>query len=221
MSAAGELAALARALLPPGLVCAVLPLAGSARPLLPAEAACVANAIPRRRHEFAIGRMALRQAIAAAGLALPEATPIPAAADRAPVLPDGIRASLSHSRALCIAVASRDTRLAPGVDIEMLDADLPRDLSAQRRPFRLGPGVDGHGGLLPFSMKEAIYKSQYPETGRFLDFPQAAVVLGPGRMRARLACGAFLSGRWGVAAGHLLVISFRARTDPPASGPSG
>lgn len=217
---AAELEALARHIAAPGLFCAVAPIDMATPALLPAEMACVAQAIPRRRHEFAVGRMVLRRALCLAGHRLSVTQPIVARPDRQPDLPPGLRASLSHSRDYCIAVAANDPALCPGVDIERMAADRPDDLARMIAPWRQRPLV-ADAELLAFSAKEALFKSQYPETGMMLDFTDAALTLSGQRMRARLACGRFLSGAWGQAAGHFLAISWRTRqTDRPEFPPS-
>lgn len=214
MSAAA-LQALADRIAPPGLFCAVAPMEGPSLALLPQERACVAQAIPRRQHEFAVGRMALRRALHFAGHRLPDTMPIIAKTGREPDLPAGLRASLSHTGEFCIAIAARDPRLCPGVDLERAAADRPDDLGQITAPWGQ-IGAIHSADLLAFSAKEAIFKSQYPETGMMLEFSDAALVLTAGRLRARLACGAFVSGVWGQAAGHLLVITWRVRqTDRP------
>lgn len=215
IAGAAELQALARHIAAPGLFCAVAPIGMATPALLPDELACVARAIPRRRHEFAVGRMVLRHALHLAGHKLPETQPIVARSDRQPDLPPGLRASLSHSRDYCIAVAASDPALCPGVDIERMATDRPDDLAQAIAPWRQRPPV-ADAELLAFSAKESLFKSQYPETGMMLDFTDAALALSGHRMRARLACGRFLSGAWGQAAGHFLVISWRTRqTDGP------
>ncbi len=211
MTAGAEaLETLARRLLPPGIAVAVLPISAAPAPLLPTEAACVAKAIPRRQHEFALGRTVLRLAIARAGIDLPITQPITARADRAPDLPRDFGASLSHSRDYCIALASRNPNLAPGVDVESLTRTAPEGLPRVVQPYRSGARVDAYDGLLPFSAKEAIYKSQRPHTGKMLGFGDAAMVILPGRFRARFGCGYWLCGGWGLAAGHLLTLSWRS-----------
>lgn len=209
LAAASQLQALADKLAPVGMCCAALPISGQAPALLPDEAACVANAIPRRRHEFAVGRAAIRLALTRAGYDFPADQPIRVRADRRPDLPDDMRVSLSHSSTLCLAVATTDPRLCPGVDIERIDAVQPDDLGKTVSPWRAGSGQSA--ALLAFSAKEAMFKSQFSESGTMLDFSQAALLIRGDRLRLRFACGAFLSGRWGIRAGHILTLSWRQR----------
>lgn len=200
---------LAERLLPPGMVCAVSTIDDAVPALLPDEAACVASAVLKRRREFAVGRLVMRRAIRKAGFHLPDDRPIVARPDRSPDLPEGIRASLSHSSELCIAVATTDPHLCPGVDIERMSAKIPDNLGEMVGPVSCKQGM--FDPLLAFSAKEALYKSQFPESGEILDFRQAALLVAGQRLRMRLACGRFFSGCWGATSGHLLTLSWRQR----------
>ncbi|TWI35706.1 4'-phosphopantetheinyl transferase family protein [Paracoccus sulfuroxidans] len=199
----------AQRLLPPGFGCAVLPISAIAPPLLPAERVEIARAVPKRAHEFALGRAVLRRAIAEAGHLLSPETPITVLPDRRPRLPAGIRASLSHSNGFCIAIAAPVGGAHPGVDIELTDqACAPTDLQQMVAPAR-GRGAEVPP-LLIFSAKEAAFKAQYPLTQEMLDFSDAAMVLSGDRFRARLPGGRILSGRWAECSGHYLSISLCA-----------
>ncbi|SMO69048.1 4'-phosphopantetheinyl transferase family protein [Paracoccus laeviglucosivorans] len=202
MTEAEALRALARRLMPQGFGCAVLPLDQPAPPLLPAEAEAVARAVPKRRQEFAIGRAALRLAIAEAGHVLAESRAIPPRSDRQPDLPPGLRASLSHSGAHCVAVAAPAGGPSIGIDIEPCDRKPPDGLAKVVAPYRMSEDLP----LLAFCVKEAMFKAQYPLTGRMLDFSAVPAVLRGERVRACM--GARLIGaRWGIAGGYYLSIS--------------
>ncbi|KRW96444.1 4'-phosphopantetheinyl transferase [Paracoccus sp. MKU1] len=203
MSGAQALDALARRLLPVGYGCAVLPLTAEPEPLLPEEAEAITRAVPKRRREFALGRMALRVAIRRAGHDLPAVRPIPARPDRQPDLPPGIRASLSHGGDYCIAIAAPPGGASVGVDLEPCDRGVPEGLAETIMPFRLdGPAHP----LLAFCAKEAMFKAQYPLTGRMLDFREVPAVIGPQRFRACMG-DRLIGGRWGQAAGYWLAVS--------------
>lgn len=205
--AAQALRDLARHLLPPGHGCAVLPLDQDPAPLLPEEAAAMSRAVPQRRREFALGRMALRAAIRAAGHDLPDTRPIPMRPDRRPDLPPGIHASLSHGGDYCIAVASPPGGASIGVDLEPLTQTRPEGLAQTVTPFR-ARGGDGaaQDPLLAFCVKEALFKAQYPLTGAMLDFDAVPVVIGPARFRGCLG-PRLIGGRWGQVVGCYLAIS--------------
>ncbi len=192
----------ARRLLPLGYGCVVLPLTQVAAPLLPQEAAAIQRAIPRRQQEFAVGRMALRAAIREAGHDFPPSQPIAMRPDRAPDLPVSIRASLSHAGKYCIAIAAPPGGASPGVDLAHCADPRPEGLAAAVMPFRMG--LDDP--LLAFCVKEALFKAQYPLTGRMLDFGDVPAVIGPARFRACLG-HRLIGGRWEKAVGYYLAVS--------------
>jgi 4'-phosphopantetheinyl transferase EntD len=194
----------ARSILPEDVGCAVVPI-GAGR-LLPAEAEVMARAVPRRRAEFASGRLALRRAIAATGTAFPDDRAILPRADRRPDLPPGLSVSLAHAGQLCIALASHRAGVMLGVDIEPVTAIRPERLSETLQPFRFrGSSQDD---LLAFSAKEALYKRQFPVTGRLLEFSDVALILlSDGRFRGCVAGVGSMQGRWLEATGYYLAIS--------------
>ncbi|ATQ54832.1 4'-phosphopantetheinyl transferase family protein [Paracoccus yeei] len=193
---------LALRLMPPGFGCAVLSLAQDPDPLLPAEEVAMARAVAKRRREFALGRMALRRALAEAGHERPASAPIAQRPDRRPDLPQAQRASLSHSGAHCIAIAAPPGGPWVGVDIEPLDRAPPEGLSEVVMPYRMA----NPDPLLVFCGKEAMFKAQYPASGRMLDFSAVPAVVRGDRIRACLG-HRLIGGRWGVAAGYYLAIS--------------
>lgn len=202
MSQAEALRQMARGLMPHGFGCVVLDLRDNTPTLLPAEAQAVARAVPKRRHEFALGRRALRGALAQAGHALPEDRPIAARPDRQPDLPQDMRASLSHSGGLCIAIAAPPGGPSVGIDIEPGDRHIPEGLAEVVAPYRMATDQP----MLAFCAKEAMFKAQYPLTGRMLDFSQVPAVIRGDRVRACLG-DRLIGARWGAATGYVLAIS--------------
>ena len=203
------LTALARRLLPPGTAVAG---ADPARlwPLLAGEAPPAAA--PARLAEFSAGRHAARLALAALGL---PPVAIPMAADRAPVWPEGVAGSISHTRRACLAAARRGGGL--GIDLEE-DEDLPEDLwdsvllPGERRWAR-GQAAPGRAAKLVFSAKEAAYKAQYSRSRALFGFDMLALSFaGDGftatfrAPAAPFAAGDRLHGRWGRAGGHVLTV---------------
>lgn len=193
---------LARRLMPAGFGCSVLHLAQTPLPLLPEERAAVARAVPKRVQEFALGRMALRGALAEAGHVLPPDRPIAMRPDRQPDLPHGMRASLSHSGAYCIAIAAPPGGPWVGVDVEPRSRSVPEGLAQVVAPYRMATDQP----LLAFCVKEAMFKAQYPLTGQMLDFSAVPAVIGAARVRACLG-HRLIGARWGVAADCYLAIS--------------
>ena len=194
-----------RHLLPPGAaVAATDPKAD--HPTFPGE---IIAAIPARRREFAAGRAALRAAMAELGL---PPVAVPMRPNRAPDLPPGLAASITHGATACLAAAMRGPR-ALGIDLEE-DAALPHEL----RDIILTPAeravthVDPSAARLIFAAKEAFYKAQYPITGTLLDFQAVEISLMDQRFVATLRSpvpglptGVAISGRWVRAAEHLLI----------------
>lgn len=203
------LTALARHLLPPGTAVAA---ADPARlwPLLAGEAPPAA--VPARLAEFSAGRHAARAALHALGL---PPVAIPMAADRAPVWPEGVAGSITHTRRACLAAARRGGGL--GIDLEE-DEDLPEDLwdtvlLPEERDWARGQQVPGQAAKLAFSAKEAAYKAQYARSRALFGFDVLALEIAGDRFTASFrapvppfAMGDRLQGRWGRAAGHVLTI---------------
>lgn len=155
-----------------------------------AEEAAIARAVPKRVLEFTAGRTAARQAMKA--LNLPEAA-IPMAQDRAPVWPAGLAGSISHCDDLCVAVV---TQMHPwraiGIDIED-DTPLHKEtwpiLLTRKELSELNASASWKRGRLIkalFSIKEAVYKAQYPVTGELFDFQALNVTLDGNRFTAEL-----------------------------------
>ncbi|MFJ3925021.1 4'-phosphopantetheinyl transferase [Streptomyces sp. NPDC090022] len=192
--------------------------------LFPAEAQGVATATEARRREFATVRMCARRALG--GLGLP---PVPLVRGRrgAPEWPSGVVGSLTHCpgyRAAAVATARDVASL--GIDAEP-NVPLPAGvLAAIATAAELREILD-FGTRSPevcwdrllFSIKESVFKTWYPLTGRELEFQQADITLDPagGTFRARLlvpapelealACGLHdgaFPGRWLVRYGLIL-----------------
>lgn len=193
---------IALGLMPRGFGCAVLSLEGATPAMLPDEQAAVARAVPKRRHEFALGRLALRQALAGAGHDWPQDRPIAALPDRRPDLPRGVRASLSHSGGYCIALAAPAGGPWVGVDIESRLRPPPEGLAGVVAPYR-GAGSDP---LLVFCIKEALFKAQFPLTGRMLGFHQVPLVIRQDRARACLG-NRLIAARWAQSPEYFLSVS--------------
>lgn len=177
-------AALAR-LFPPGVAVALVGI--GAGELLPGEAAAVAGAVPARVAEFTAGRLAARRALAALGH---PAAAIPAGPDRAPCWPEGLAGSIAHAQGVAVAAVRRGAPL--GLDVEAdagLEPDLwplicdPAELAA------LPAGDRGRAVRLVFAAKEAVYKAQYPLTGRLIGFDAVRVTLEEDGFVARLRQG--------------------------------
>ncbi|WP_298857710.1 4'-phosphopantetheinyl transferase superfamily protein [uncultured Sulfitobacter sp.] len=167
-------AALTTAVLPPGLGVAAGDLTSVPPQPYPAEAGAVRDAIPARIVEFHTGRTAARAAMRA--ISLPE-QPVLMAQTRAPIWPDGMTGSISHSKTACVAVVGKSCEWAGiGVDLEeatALDALLIAEVCTKAERLWLGTQPEHERGLMAkliFSAKEACYKAQYPVTGLLFGF---------------------------------------------------
>jgi 4'-phosphopantetheinyl transferase EntD len=183
--------------------------------LFESERLAIGGAIDRRQREFAVARILARQALTELGrppCALLNGD------DRAPIWPEGIVGSITHTREICaVALALRSNVVSVGIDIER-DEPLKEELvPAVCRPAEtawLGaqaPGDRGWLGKLVFSVKECAYKVQYPISRTFLDFSamEVGVDLAAQRWRATFTepagtaftIGDTLAGRWRRAEG--------------------
>lgn len=161
-------------LFPDGVAAAELRVPGDASLLLPAEAACLGRAVPKRVEEFAAGRLCARRVLAEFGImdfALQVGT------DRQPVWPASMVGSITHTGGLCAAVAAERKAFAGlGMDSEVV-GDVNPDLwpSLCARPeitwlHSLPTAEQTSAAALIFAAKEAFYKCQYPATSEFLNF---------------------------------------------------
>lgn len=222
-----DAAAIARALLGEGVALAFGPDEADEGLLLPEETGTLARAVPRRRREFAAGRVCARRALERLGR---PAAPIPANADRSPRWPDGVTGSIAHAGGLCVAavasVAPSAVFRALGIDVEPagpLEASLlPWIATAAERPWCAAPD---HARLL-FSAKEAFYKAQYGVSRTLIGFHDVVLRfdLAAGAFEAVLqrpvtgfAEGARFVGRF-ARLGPWLVTAVRIPPVPPAQG---
>lgn len=203
--------------------------------LWPREREAVAHAVGKRQRELATGRALARAALARLGVAACE---IPSGADRAPVWPEGIAGSITHSdvRAI-VALGARAEIGSIGIDLEegpVLAEELWRPilLADERERLEREPEEGrGRSALIVFAAKEALYKAQHPISRRFMGFHELSVELVPeGEMRGALRCtfradvppfarGTIAHGvyRVGALGGHEVVVGVRIPPDAPHS----
>jgi len=201
-TAGGQILAALRAMAPPHVTVGTREIHDS--PLLGGEYDHVRCATPQRRREFASGRALLRDLI---GMEVP----IPVGKDRAPVLPDGICASLAHDRSFVVAaVAKRKHISSIGIDIEPkdpLDEDTAR---AVLRPDEVG--MDAH---LAFTLKEAAYKAWSGLGGPMLEPHDVRLSILGETFRARVEqAGTELRGMFAGGGGRWLALVIVQRTPP-------
>ncbi|MDQ2093163.1 4'-phosphopantetheinyl transferase family protein [Rhodalgimonas zhirmunskyi] len=180
--------------------------------LFASEAAAMTRAVPVRRAEFAAGRRAAHRAMDDLGV-LP--APVPMAADRAPEWPEGLVGSISHCEGAAVAVLGfSGVHAALAVDVEP-DLGLPRDLhdlvctEAERAWLSgLEPGARDRAARKLFSAKECVYKLQFAQGGKLLNFSDVEVVIDVdhGAFEARFLCDAGRYGAQEVVQGRCLAV---------------
>ena len=167
-------------LLDPRIAVAEAPLRGEPPDLPADEAISIAHSVPRRRLEFATGRDCARRAMAALRHAKAS---IPRVQDRAPIWPDDLVGSITHTDDwTAAAVARRDQGfVAIGIDLEPAEA-LPSDLWAsicapeeQAKLTVIRGMTPGLAARLVFCMKEAAFKCQYPLSRAMLEFADLVI----------------------------------------------
>jgi 4'-phosphopantetheinyl transferase EntD len=147
--------------------------------VLPGEELAAAAAMsPVRRRTWLGGRVAMRLALARAGIA---AAPVLSDDRGAPLLPAGVAGSISHKESIAVALVAAQAEARLGIDVE---ADGARSLDISRKvlhPDEL-PEVATYAGadrdrevLLRFSAKEAIYKAIDPFVRRYVGFKEVSV----------------------------------------------
>jgi phosphopantetheine--protein transferase-like protein len=147
--------------------------------LYPQELELISKAIDKRRCEFAAGRACARKALGAIGYA---PMPILRAASSAPLWPDGILGTISHSHTWAGAAVSRAEHLAGiGLDIETVGRvtiNIARKVltGAESTLFQTQPEEEQQNFLaLLFSVKEAVYKCLSPVVPVHMGFHDAEV----------------------------------------------
>ncbi|CAM4265749.1 4'-phosphopantetheinyl transferase family protein [Pseudoalteromonas byunsanensis] len=139
------------------------------------------NAVPKRRVEYLAGRICAKQALAKISVTGFE---IDSGEDRAPVWPEGIIGSISHTQGIAMAMVTNSNSLRGlGIDIEtLMPNEQEQRLQAQiLHPFEaeafkaLGQHLSSPLTVV-FSAKESIYKALYPSVKRFFGFDAAKLL---------------------------------------------
>jgi 4'-phosphopantetheinyl transferase EntD len=176
-----RLSPLLTALFPPGVVAAELREDVDPSQLPADEMRQVAHALPKRRREFAAGRLCARRAAAELGIA---DFPLPMSRDRRPCWPAALVGSITHTAGYCGAVIAERTRFRSiGLDAEVVGqvtADLWPQLFTRAEAAWLGARPrreQARCAAAAFSAKEAFYKCQYGITSRWLEFDDVVLDL--------------------------------------------
>jgi len=173
------------------------------------ELSLVSKAIDKRRCEFAAGRACAREALGALGYA---PMPILQAPSRAPIWPEAILGTISHSHTWAGAAVARAEQLAGiGLDIETVERvsmNIARKVltGAEEAVLHNLPADEQKAFLaLLFSAKEAVYKCLASAVRVHMGFHDAEVrKAGPSCFEVRMspeisqACPAceFLTGHY-------------------------
>jgi len=201
--------------------------------LFPSEEAVIANAVGKRRAEFATGRACARAALARLGLPPAPILPGPRGA---PQWPSGVVGSITHCAGYRASAVARDGEVVTiGLDAEPHEKLPPGVLEAiasggeQARVAALAAArPDVHWDRILFCAKESVYKAWFPLTSQWLGFADAAVDIDPVHrtFTARLLVdgpvvnGAVLTGfegRWLVSDGLIGAAIAVAAVNRPAS----
>jgi 4'-phosphopantetheinyl transferase EntD len=177
------------------------------------EAAAIERAVDKRKREYATGRALARDALAALGV---QGFELLNGEDRCPIWPEGVAGTVSHSdMSAVVAVGRLEDVGTLGVDVEhraRLDEGLwrhtmlPAEIAwLEERDAPLRGGL----ALAIFSLKEALYKAQYPRSREYMAFADlqvelASVELAPAplasaRPAALAALGSVAFAPWGEA----------------------
>jgi 4'-phosphopantetheinyl transferase EntD len=172
-----------KAILPASAGCAEAFADEAGQTPFPEEMATVANAVDKRRREFATGRHCAHAALRSLGI---EPAPILAGERGMPQWPPGVVGSITHCAGYrAAAVARSGDLLAIGIDAEpdgplpdgVLDiASLPAERARLRALAEARPAV--HWDRVLFSAKESVYKAWFPLARRWLGFDEAEITLG-------------------------------------------
>ncbi|MCP4821485.1 MAG: 4'-phosphopantetheinyl transferase superfamily protein [Shimia sp.] len=206
-------------LAPAGVGIGVADPAFSPATVLPEEAVAIANAIPKRKREFAAGRRAARQALE---MLDHPAQAIPKASNRTPVFPTGLTGSITHDRHSALAIVAPETKYrAVGIDVEPdapLKPELMRAICTPEEANVLAALPQDERLLLGrrlFSAKEAVFKAQFPLTQQIFGFDAVTIAFDSLRTSftarftrdiASVREGSLLSGQAGNAGGHIATL---------------
>jgi len=203
-----------RDLLPPGAAFAELAIDGPEPPLFPDEEAAVARAVAKRRREFAFGRACARRAL---GMSVA----IPVGQGGAPIWPNGVTGSITHTDDYAAAAVVRTGLI--GIDVESLAhaAKVPELLATVARPSeRALPAA------LVFSAKESVYKCLYPTQRRFLEFQQVELAFDGDAFTVLHADGydapdvSVVRGRFSISATHVATVAVLSAWSSRGPSPS-
>jgi 4'-phosphopantetheinyl transferase EntD len=174
--------------------------------LRPEERSSVHKMAAGRQAEFATARACARAALAD----FEHDAAVPRQDGGAPLWPDAMAGSISHTRGFCLAVvgpgdvslgidAEEAARLRPAIERRIL---VPEE---QARADQLDDAERGRHVAAVFAAKEAFYKAHYEVDARYLGFDAVTVHIDHDRVRFSPASGAVDEALLGRASGRILV----------------
>ena len=175
--------------------------------LWPTEAPAIARAVEKRQRDFAAGRRAAREAMAVLNIA---PTAIPQGEQREPIWPQGLIGSISHCATCCIAaIAKSSDHRSVGIDIEPatpLATDLNRMICQSSEQDWLTTQPDPQlAAKTIFSVKEAVYKAQFPLTREVIGFHAVTTAITATKFTATITkTGQQFSGSFLITQGQIL-----------------
>ncbi|WP_306518097.1 4'-phosphopantetheinyl transferase [Rheinheimera sp.] len=139
------------------------------------------HALTQRKADYLAGRICARQVLQHLGFVNFQLLP---GADRAPLWPDGICGSISHSQHMAIAIAAPATEVVGlGIDIEQL---MPQQQQAELQNSLIFPSEQAvfyalaqqqpHALSLVFSAKESIFKALFAQVGTIFGFDAVELI---------------------------------------------
>jgi 4'-phosphopantetheinyl transferase EntD len=152
--------------------------------LFPGEEEVIANAVEKRRREFATARACARAALGKLGL---PPVPIMPGLRGAPQWPPGVVGSITHCAGYRASAVARDRDVVTiGLDAEPHDT-LPdgvlRAVASRGEQVMLAALASARPDVcwdrMLFSAKESVYKAWFPLTRRWLGFEDADVDIDP------------------------------------------
>ncbi|GEK11954.1 4'-phosphopantetheinyl transferase superfamily protein [Pseudoalteromonas sp. McH1-7] len=133
------------------------------------------KAVAKRKAEFLAGRICAKASLTALGH---DNFTVLNGSDRAPIWPNNVVASITHTRGIAAAIATNNTHtIGLGIDIER-DMKPKQEIELQRQilhpaEFESFRGLAKHVHCpltVIFSAKESIYKALYGTVNRFFGF---------------------------------------------------
>lgn len=138
------------------------------------------NCLPQRRAQYFAGRLCTTRALISLGA---KDTQVATSAERAPIWPQGVVGSISHSNDYAIAMTG-EAKLFNyiGVDIEIRQEKIFNELASEFT----SPGEQSYLSslmmdydlalLITFSAKESLFKALWPQLRFFFGFASARII---------------------------------------------